>query len=228
VTSQHKVAANRINARRSTGPQTEDGKARASRNSTRHGLSSDAADPGLASKIAYLADMILPDRNDWLAYQHAMTIAECSILIARVRLARIHAIERMRTHQFPSVRSMHVLGREAVEHMTAGNLRKAIRSLKAQTATIGTLFEDARNATKAEAEARSHADVYVNGRLSYRNGKFVPRSDVEAIALALPELAALERYEQRALSRRRRAMIALSALKQSYRKQQACLAAINT
>ena len=39
MTSEAKAAANRRNAKRSTGPRTASGKARASRNAFRHGLS---------------------------------------------------------------------------------------------------------------------------------------------------------------------------------------------
>src|SRR5437764_3812438 len=38
VSSTKKVVANRLNAGKSTGPRTEDGKRRVSRNATRHGL----------------------------------------------------------------------------------------------------------------------------------------------------------------------------------------------
>ena len=63
--------------------------------------------------------------------------------------------------------------------MKAGNVRKAAPSLNAQLAALRTMLKDARHAAKARAEARSGADVYVEGKLRYRNGELAPRSDVE-------------------------------------------------
>src|SRR5882757_1874411 len=59
VTSERKSAANRRNARASTGPKTAAGKARVARNARRHGLNVPiAADPALAREVEVLAQAI--------------------------------------------------------------------------------------------------------------------------------------------------------------------------
>ena len=57
--SPRKLAANRANARRSTGPRTREGKRRSSRNALKHGLSVRiAADP---AELAAMVKRILDD-----------------------------------------------------------------------------------------------------------------------------------------------------------------------
>src|SRR5258708_18967835 len=59
VTSERKSAANRRNARASTGPRTAAGKARVARNARRHGLNvPTAADPALSREVEALAQAI--------------------------------------------------------------------------------------------------------------------------------------------------------------------------
>jgi hypothetical protein len=144
MTSERKIDTNRENARKSTGPRTNKGKARASRNALRHGLESvKFGDGGLSGKAKRIARMICKNHSDPFLHEQAVVIAESQVLVARVRAARIAAIERMRK---PAV------GRSAINSI----------------------------ADKGD--------------------------DVQALCAALPELPGLERYEQRALSRRRRAI----------------------
>jgi hypothetical protein len=57
--SARKLAANRANARRSTGPRTPEGKRRSRANALKHGLSvSVLADPRLAAEVEVLARRI--------------------------------------------------------------------------------------------------------------------------------------------------------------------------
>src|ERR1044072_3518855 len=98
MSSQKKIEANRRNARKGTGPKTHTGKTRSSRNSFRHGL--DAAtnhnDKDGNEKIAKLRDMLCGQNASEVEYQQATIAAECHVLLARVRAARMIAIETMR------------------------------------------------------------------------------------------------------------------------------------
>ena len=59
MTSQRKLEANRLNAKKSTGPKTRHGRARSSKNARRHGLSlSVFADPAYSTEIETLAHKI--------------------------------------------------------------------------------------------------------------------------------------------------------------------------
>ena len=77
-----RLAANRANARRSTGPKTRDGKASAARNARRHGLELTALrDPTLSGEIEALAREIAG--ADAGAQRHA---AACRIAAAQIDL----------------------------------------------------------------------------------------------------------------------------------------------
>jgi hypothetical protein len=90
--STRKTAANRANARCSTGPRTAEGKARASRNAVRHGLSvSVLADPELSAEVAELARLIEKGEASPLA----VAVAEAQIAVRRVRRIRREVVRRM-------------------------------------------------------------------------------------------------------------------------------------
>jgi hypothetical protein len=84
-----KRAANRCNARRSTGPRTAAGKARSAQNARRHGLTSRSfEDPALLSAAADLAQAIMGTRSDAESRACAMSIARAQIRMLHARLAR--------------------------------------------------------------------------------------------------------------------------------------------
>jgi hypothetical protein len=150
MTSELKVLANRQNAKKSTGPRTKTGKSRASRNAVRHGLERvDFGNPGYPAQVERLARAICPDASDPFRYEQALIMAETQTFLARVRAARIAAIER----DCPA-------------------------------------------------------------RLLGRGDESAPQAldETECLSRALPDLLSLERYERRALSRRRRAIRRFDAL----------------
>ena len=146
MTTERKIAANRKNAKKSTGPQTRCGKDRTRRNAIRHGLSSTNLDnPGICNQVDRIVKMMCGERPGILLYDQAVVIAESQILLARVRALRTDFIERMR----------------------------------------GQAAHDERNEKSYEAACLNRA---------------------------LTEVLSLERYERRALSRRRRAMRSFNSL----------------
>ena len=150
MTSELKVLANRQNAKKSTGPRTKTGKSRASRNAVRHGLERvDFGNPGYPAQVERLARAICPDASDPFRYEQALIMAETQTFLARVRAARIAAIER-------------------------------------------------------DSPAR----------LLGRGDESAPQAldETERLSRALLDLLSLERYERRALSRRRRAIRRFDAL----------------
>ena len=152
MSSTGRVAANRENAKKSSGPRTRRGKSRASRNSVRHGLEAvNFGIAGLPKKVARLAKTICKDNSDPFRFEQAVIIAESQILIARVRAARVAALE----------------------------------------STLVSADQGVRIAGDPAEELRD---------------------SVANIRLALPELLSLERYERRALSRRKRAIRRFDAL----------------
>jgi len=94
--SEHKIAANRRNARRSTGPSTADGKARASRNAYRHGLAiSILSDPAIAAEVERLARVMVGKRTDPCGLAQAHIIAEAEFDLLRIRSTRVKMINAM-------------------------------------------------------------------------------------------------------------------------------------
>src|SRR5215208_1064070 len=96
MTSKKRIAANRVNWQKGSGPRTKEGKAIASRNALRHGL---GAMPNEATLrwIERISNAICGTDATLRERELATMIAESQVLIARVRAARRHAIERMRT-----------------------------------------------------------------------------------------------------------------------------------
>jgi len=95
MTSARQIEANRANARSSTGPRTEQGKACASRSALRHGLSVPVlSDPVLAIKVEGLALKIVGDNSNPVLLELARGIAEAQIDLDRIRAARHEIIAR--------------------------------------------------------------------------------------------------------------------------------------
>ena len=77
MTSPAKIAANRRNARRSTGPRSTAGKARARRNAFRHGLATPASVDHVATdRIDELVDALTRDFSRQLEYELATVAAK--------------------------------------------------------------------------------------------------------------------------------------------------------
>ncbi len=89
--SQSRAEANRANARRSTGPRTAQGKARASKNALRHGLNAAAPeDAGDTAEVLRLAARLAGRAQVSLAARNA---AEAELHLARVRLIKQRILE---------------------------------------------------------------------------------------------------------------------------------------
>jgi hypothetical protein len=89
LTSDRTIKANRANARASTGPRTAQGRARASRNALRHGLSLPlCSNPSLSAEVETLAREIAGPNASAETQDLARQVAEAQIDLRRVRYAR--------------------------------------------------------------------------------------------------------------------------------------------
>jgi hypothetical protein len=111
MASERQIAANRRNARKSTGPRSGAGKNRSSRNTYRHGLTlSITSAAAFAKQLDKLARKIAGNTNDAITLERAREIAQAELELARVRRAKIALIERARAfgeldprHEFRTV-----------------------------------------------------------------------------------------------------------------------------
>jgi hypothetical protein len=95
MATERQIAANRRNARNSTGPRSGAGKKRASRSSYRHGLSSRTAPSARrAKRIERLARKIAGAAADVVALECARAAAQAEFDLAEVRQVKVAVIER--------------------------------------------------------------------------------------------------------------------------------------
>ena len=175
MTSDLKSQANRANSGASTGPRTPQGRARAARNALRHGLSLPVcSDPVLSDHVEALAREIAGGDTNPEIQHSARLIAEAQIDLLRIRQAR---------HQLLTD-ALHDLN-----YNSRTSVRAKVRFAKVRL-LAGLLWTD--------APERSMAAL----RNVFRS---TPQGD-DKLALILTQdakrLAAFDRYERRALSRR--------------------------
>ncbi len=96
MATERQIAANRRNARKSTGPRCSASKRRTSRNSYRHGLSVSAASSAERTKrIERLARKIAGNTADPVIHAYARETAQAEIDLAQIRRVKVALIERM-------------------------------------------------------------------------------------------------------------------------------------
>jgi len=92
--SDRKIAANRQNSQRSTGPRTALAKKRIRRNALRHGLAAAIVNaPAIPADTNRLAQAICGSHTGAAQREQAQIIAECELLLLRVRAARVRICE---------------------------------------------------------------------------------------------------------------------------------------
>ena len=97
MSSDDKIAANRMNAKKSTGPRSAQGKSRAGRNAWRHGWAVvKRVDSTVSADVERMAKAICGDNITPALYRQAIIIAECQLTILKLRAARAGAMERNR------------------------------------------------------------------------------------------------------------------------------------
>jgi hypothetical protein len=95
MASERQIAANRRNARKSTGPRSGAGRKRASRNAYRHGLTlSIASTAAFAKQLDALVRKIAGNTDDAITLERAREIAQAELELARVRRVKVALIER--------------------------------------------------------------------------------------------------------------------------------------
>lgn len=177
-----RVRANRANARRSTGPKTSAGKTAASRNALRHGLAIPVmTEPSLANEVERLAQIIAGAGVSEFRLERARLVAEAQVDLLRVRRARSLLLDDVHMRAKPP----------SVSELVHANKQLMTRRSD-QPSKEWVDFDD-----RTSAVLRALSAVNQNGE---------PLQLEEGIDALAAQLARLDRYERRALSRRKAAI----------------------
>ena len=176
--SERQLAANRANARKSTGPRSASGKKRASRNALKHGLNTPMSGAAFAQEMEALARQIAGNPEDRWRMAAARDAAEAQLELVRVQRVVVALIERIAA-----------FGR--LER------RKLFRTIRDETAWMVLTCLGARL-------GKTQPKCAVDPLPAMPTDE--PARTTEAVRRALPDLLRLNRYERRAASRGARAI----------------------
>jgi hypothetical protein len=179
-----------------------------------------------------MAKAICGNHASPVLYEQAVIIAECEIVLLNLRAARVTVLERHRiggrkperSNQRSDFSAYEELAL-AIEALDGGDVRPAIRLLKHQTRVLRAAITRVTNANakigakesdRADREESSPPPASCPDHSTQRSDEDQParqvREEVDAFQHALPELVSLERYERRAMSRRKRAIRMFEAI----------------
>jgi hypothetical protein len=235
MTSERKTTANRNNSRRSSGPRTAAGKAKASRNAVRHGLAAiKHSRPGFSGEVERLAEAICDHDNDPVLLGQARIIANNALVLRAIREQHMAVIERLREPTAIALAKRD----NGLKLATARFLQAwlANREIQALVPKVLEKYKDQlpppiEVQQELPAEFRFDDDIVpirIKALLQPPNSleqeqraldrarrHFMEqeRDEYEALEEAVPDLVRLERYERRAWSRHKRAIRTFANMK---------------
>jgi hypothetical protein len=177
MATERQIAANRRNARKSTGPRSKAAKRRTGRNAYRHGLTlSLTSSAAFAKRLNRLARRLAGNSKDEIILQHTRAAAQAELDLARVRQVKVALIERVSALGAPDAPQVFGALAEEMRYLKSILSGRAPPILPARIDPLATMPTEE------------------------------PERTAEAVRRALPALLKLGRYESRAVARRDRAI----------------------
>jgi hypothetical protein len=95
MASEKQIAANRANAKKSTGPRTAAGKLKSSRNAFRHGLSGPLPpDPTTSAKVDSIVGILAAEQTSEHRLEKAAAFARAQVELLRIRSVRAEQLAK--------------------------------------------------------------------------------------------------------------------------------------
>jgi hypothetical protein len=220
MTSERKIAANRKNSRKSSGPRTAAGKSKASRNALRHGLAAITyRRPVPSAEIELFAKSLCGDDDDPALLKEARAIAESEMVLRIIRMQQIAVIERLRELTAIALEK----GDNSIELGRARQMQswiayreveqlvpKLLDKYKYQILAGDNLGEKIGYQEPVPLELKVLIEPISEQEeeiaLKQARNEIEERDEHEALKAAAPDLDRLERYARRAQSRQSRAI----------------------
>ncbi len=135
MATEKQIAANRENAKRSTGPKTVAGRLKSSRNAYRHGFSSPLPfDPATLAKVDAFAHALVGKEANEASLISASDFAEAQLELSRIRATRTALIAKLEFVETDKQELRRLLALDRYERYAHTKRRRAAR----KTSTLGT------------------------------------------------------------------------------------------
>ena len=211
MSSERRIAANRSNSRKSCGPRTAAGKAKASRNALRHGLAAITHRlPAPSAESKRFAKAICGEDSDPAMFAQALIIAENEMVLRAIRAQRVAVVERLREKTAIALAK----GDNSLR-LAKARLKESKRAYAELVALLPIVLEKYKDQLPVKMHEATCELVPLDVKLLLQyNEQLEPESETialdrycseferdefEAMEVGAPDLIRLDRYERRIL-----------------------------